>query len=281
MAKLRNVKSRISSVEKIKKITGALEVVALTRLKRLETATMGARFYFDKIQQMLCDISKHVNFTRHPLFDKQKQAEAVAVICITSDKGLCGDFNNNVFNKFSQFLKEHPEKKKLIAIGRKGLERFSKSKDLEIVKEITGASKEDLKNKIDEVAKFLIESYLNGQIKELHILFNKFKLHLLGEAKSLKLLPVEFTKEDNVVRDYIYEPDRLEAFDRLLREFISNQIHQAVLESKSAEEMARMIAMKNATESADEMIEGLTLVYHKERQRMITSELLDIVNASQ
>lgn len=279
MSKLRDIKRRTTSIRKIKKITGALEIVALTRLKRTESATLGARLYFDKIREVLLGISQNIVYKKHPIFTRRKGASDVGIICITSDKGLCGNFNNSVFQNLIKFAKERPGKKKLVVIGKKGLSHFSRIEEFQIKHHYVDISKLDIHELLGEIVEKLIKEYLDGELGELYLIFNKFKLQLLGQANILKLLPMEFEIKKGLARDYIYEPDNETVFNKLLVEFLSNQIYHGILESRCAEEMARMIAMKQATESADEMIGALTRKYHKERQRVITSELLDIVNA--
>jgi F-type H+-transporting ATPase subunit gamma len=280
MSRLRDIKRRTTSIEKIKKITGALEIVALTRLKRTEGLTLNARTYFDKIREVLLGISQNIVYKKHPIFNKNKNASSVGIICITSDKGLCGNFNNSVFQNTLEFAKKHPGKKKLVVIGKKGLSYFSKKSDFEVKHHYVDIWRRDVGSLLNEIVQKLIDEYISGELGELYLVFNKFKLQLLGQANILKLLPMELKMEKTVARDYIYEPDSETVFNELLVEFLSNQIYQGMLESRCAEEMARMIAMKQATESADEMIGSFMLKYHKERQRVITSELLDIVNAT-
>lgn len=279
MSKIREIKRRTVSIGKIRKITGALEIVALTRLKRSEGSTVSARPYFDKIRELLIDISKNIIYKKHPLFQKRGKGDVVGIICLTSDKGLCGNFNNNVFQNIVGFANEHQGRKQLIVVGKKGLSYFSKKKEFAIMHSFVDVAHADQRAMLKEITEKVMHEYLEGDLGEVYLIYNKFKLQLLGEANVLKLLPVEFESGEGVARDYIYEPDNETIFNKLFHEFLSNQIYQAILESRSAEEMARMIAMKQATESAEEMIEGLMLKYHKERQRAITSELLDIVNA--
>jgi len=278
MSKLRDIKRRTTSIEKIKKITGALEVVAMTRLKKQESITVNSRFYSERIMELVSAMSKTIVYKKHPLFLKQKGADTTGIICLTSDKGLCGSFNNSVFQNLLKFSLEISGKKKLIVIGKKGLSYFSK-KGFDIMHHYVDIAKKHPQEQLREITQGLLKEYLEGSLGELYIVFNKFKLQLLGDSHIQKLLPMEIESPEGAARDYIYEPDSEVVFDALFSEFLSNQIYQAMLESRCAEEMARMVAMKQANDSADEMIEHLMLKYHKERQRVITSELLDIVNA--
>lgn len=297
MSKLSGIKERAGSVEKIKKITGALEVVALTRLRRQQKNTINARPYSQKLREMVFDISGKVAQREHPLLQSTvipvpaKAGKAgihkirnVNIILITSDKGLCGGFNNNLITKADDFYnKKRHLTLKFIAIGKKGYNFFT-SRGAEIKDYIFNLNRNDeiLRMDIYRLADKLIEEFLAGELDEVHIIHSNFKLQLLGEVKILKLLPIKLENNPGigVKRDYIYEPASFEVFDMLLREYLRNQILHAVIESKTSEEMARMVAMKQATDSADELIKNLMLNFHKERQRAITRELIDIVNAT-
>ena len=239
MSKLRDIKRRTTSIGKIKKITGALEIVALTRLKRTEGTTINARFYFDKIREVLLGISQNIIYKKHPIFNRRKGSSAIGIICITSDKGLCGNFNNSIFQNLLKFSEEHTGKKKLVVIGKKGLKYFSRRSAFEIKHHYVDISKLDIHDVLDEIVAKLVEEYLDGALGELYLIFNKFKLQLLGQANIFKLLPMEFETGKKVIRDYIYEPDSHTVFNKLLVEFLSNQIYQGMLESRCAGEMAR------------------------------------------
>lgn len=282
MAKTRAVKDKIVSIEKIKKITNAMQIVALTRLRRMEHQTLDARPYFNKIRELLFEISQTTNFNMHPLLAERGKTEPVAVIALGSDKGLCGNFNTNIINKILELEKEYPEEKlKIVACGRKIIKYLSSKLKITILSTYTPIDYNTLPEAVDKTSNIIIEEFLHNRINSLFLVYNEFKRHIMGEAKIVKLLPLvlDVPKELPHHRNYIYEPEPRDVFDGLLKEYISNQIHQVVLESRTAEEMARMLAMKTATDSADKTIKKLTLVYHKARQASITAELMDIVGA--
>jgi len=263
MANPKRVKNRITAIGKIKKIANALEIVALTRLRRIEISTMAARGYFDRIRDVLFGMAGSINFKFHPFLRARSPVKCVGVIAIFSDKGLCGNFNANVAIKLFEFISKLAGKTvRTVIIGKKGAK---------YIKDASSAS--------------FIEDFLAGTIDEVFLLYSRFRLHLLGEVKIVKLLPVvpdeKAEREDRLARDYIYDPGAFSVFDKLAREYIANQIQHGKLESKCAEEMSRMLAMKSASENADEVLAKLELAYNKDRQASITRELTEIIAAAE
>jgi len=290
MPNMKAVKSRITSAEQIKKIAGALEIVALTRLQRMQQDTVASRDYFEKIRGLLFDTAGSINFQSHPLLEQRKAEKAIGVVAIFSDKGLCGGFNASVNNEFLRLASRYKDKnKKIEVIGLKGGRYFKHRKDCEILNTHASSSEQTAKEGPTEIGRNLIERFLKGDIDEILLVYSRFRLHLLGEMKVIKLLPLvienntqpKTTKQGQAShsRDYIYEPGAYEIFDNLIREYIINQIHQGILESRCAEEMSRMLAMKAATDNANDMIAKLNIEYHKGRQAQITREITEIVSA--
>ena len=288
MSTLRTIRARIASVEKIKKITNALEIVALTRLRRMEEDTITARSYFDNIRKILLDVTSNINFKAHPFLLERKPPRNIAVITIFSDKGLCGNFNANIIHKFIGFTSDKKDKKiKIVNIGKKGMKYIKQRTDYEISSSYLSSENRTLQEGITEICHSFIQGFLNGEIDEINLIYSKFRRHLLGEVNIIRLLPFSLDINEvkkikkRVKRDYIYEPGVYSVFDSLVREYIVNQIHQGILESRCAEEMSRMLAMKSASENADEMISRLDLTYHKSRQAQITRELTEVITAAE
>jgi len=280
MASTKSVKNRIGSVSKIKKIANALEVVALTRLRRMESRAVDSRAYFEKIRAMLFDVSSSVNIPLHPFLRERNPGGPVGIICIFSDKGLCGNFNYNVFSRLSEFIQALDKRQaRIVIIGKKGSRYAGKIKGRNIAG-AHAASGLDAGSVIGPLA----GDVLNGKLSELFLLYSRFRLHLLGEARALKLLPFVSEKEKEeqspYQRDYMYEPGPYRVFENLVKEYIANQLQHGILESRCAEEMSRMLAMKSASENADEMIAKLRLLYNKTRQAQITKEIAEVVAAS-
>lgn len=287
MATLRTIRNRIDSVQKIKKIANALEIVALTRLRHMEEEALPSRSYFEAIRQMLFDLAANINFKPHPFLIKHPSTKIVGIVCIFSDKGLCGSFNANVANQWLEFTSTYKDKKiKVVLIGKKGMRYFKQRTNYETLSIHSSLDKVTIEKGILDIAQFLIERFLNEDLDEIFLLYSRFRRHLLGEVKLIKLLPfvldeIKFEKPQKFQRDYIYEPSAFEIFDSLVREYIINQIHQGILESRCAEEMSRMLAMKSASDNADKMISELKLIYNKTRQAQITKELTEVIAAAQ
>lgn len=290
MARLLDLKERKDSIGKIKKITRALEVVALTRLRKLQKDVLSSRSYSEKIKKLVFEVSGSINYKEHPLLQIRKEIKSVGIILVTGDKGLCGGFNRGIIDKAEQLYREKTNFDiKFIAIGKKG-HNFLISENRQIFDYVFDLSraKEVLKLDIYQLADRLIENFLAKEIDELFIVYSNFKMQILGEVKVEKMLPLDIgnsilkasKRSSNSIRDYIYEPNQYDVFERLLMEYMRNFIFHATIESRTAEEMARMMAMKQARDNAEELIRNLMLVYHKERQSSITRELIDIINAS-
>jgi len=286
MAKLRGIKDRIESISKIKKITNAMQIVALTRVRRMEQATLDARFYFDKIRELLFGIKAYTNFNMHTLLAEREQAQPIGIVAVGSDKGLCGNFNANIIQRLKGLRESNSGAAiKIAAAGRKIIKYVeSRRGDFEILNTHSPLNTDSVADIADKVSKIFIEDFIKLKINSVYLLYNQFKLYVTGQVKEIKILPLVLEEPKKALphqRNYIYEPEPREIFDSLLREYIKNQIHHALLESVTAEEMARMLSMKTATENAQEMIARLTIDYHKARQKAITSELMDIIGAAE
>ena len=283
MSTLKSIKSRILSIEKIKKISSAMEIVALTRLRRIEKKTQNARFYFDMMRDLVYDVAKNLVYEAHPFLRERKQIKKTAVILLTSDKGLCGNFNTNILNALKEFISDKSIQDIMgISIGRKG-GGFLKNNNIKTVelKFTSSLSSRDYIATAAEITEKVSRMYLEREIDQLVIIFNKFKLQFLGRASIIKLLPLKLEGfKVKRVRDYIYEPSAYAVLEKLLKEYLVNQIGQTILESNASEEMARMLAMKQACDNADEVIYKLNLNYHKARQANITRELIEITTAA-
>jgi len=286
MANLKAIKNRISSVKNIKKIAGALEVVAMTRLRRMERETLTARGYFAKIRELLFDVASNVNFVAHPFFEEKHAAKSVGVITVFSDKGLCGNFNNSVAARFFDFTSSLEEKEaKVAVIGKKGPKYIKERKGCSILNVRASSDRAILEEALGEIAGMFVDGFLKNEINEVFLLYSKFRRHLLGEANIVRLLP--FVPDKDLAprkkasqRDYIYEPAAYEVLESLIKEYIINQIRHGILESRAAEEMSRMMAMKAASENADEIISKTGLEYNKMRQTQITMELAEVIAAA-
>jgi len=281
MHTLKEIKTRIGAIEKIQKIASALEIVSLTRLRKIEAKTEKARYYFEAMRDLAFDISGNLLYEAHPFLRPRKEVKRRAVIALFADKGLCGEFNANVERELGCVLSEKGKKNFIIAVGKKG-SVFLKRKKIKPEKEYPSSLKAINYNVLaSEITGYIADKFLKREIDGALIIYNQFKKQFLGKPKRLKILPLKmegFTVRR--VKDYIYEPTPYSVLETVLKEYVSNQIGQVIMESNAAEEIARMLAMKQARDNADETIKVLNLSYHKQRQMRITRELIDIATAA-
>ncbi len=280
MASKRELEERFNSIKKIKQIVRAMELIARNRLRRVREKALLSRPYSEKITGMLRSVSGRAVGLSHPLLEKRENAKFVCLICFNSDKGLCGGFNNIVLHKCERYISlKKDEEVKIISVGKKGTVYFNRKghkviaayEGLENNRELLIA--EDIKGKI-------VDLYNKGEISEVNIIYNVYKEHLVGKAAIKKILPLEVEKSKAGLTEHLYEPSCGLLLDELIPQYLVNQIYQAGLESRAQEEMARMVAMKQATDSSDEMIVALELQYNKLRQAEITREIIEVISAS-
>jgi F-type H+-transporting ATPase subunit gamma len=282
MATLRDIKRRIEAVKNTKQITKAMKMVAAAKLRKAQSKMMEMRPYADKMHSALVSLAAGAGIESHPLLTPRAR-KTVEVIVMTSDRGLCGAYNSNILKTASNFLKEKKEEGfnvSLSVIGKKASD-FFKRRDEHIRKSWVGLSGNLSYSGVQEIARNVIDSYLDETVDEVLLLYNEFKTVMSQEIRLSKLLPYstgegpeEKTEPSSI---FIYEPSQEEIYNQLLPKNIEVQIFRALLESQASEEAARMTAMENATQNADEMIGSLTLQFNKARQASITAELMDIV----
>ena len=288
MLSTREIKQRIRSITSIKQITRAMEMVAASRLKRVESRVIASRTFTGKMHQVLSRlISSSTPEKSHPLFtDKEHEAENVRIVLITGDKGLCGAYNNNIIKKVVEFIQAHASKKvKLTLIGKKGNIYFSKGKYAPAKERYIPEPVEKFGyDKAQALVSQLIEGYEKGEFGELYIFFTKFHTVMQSFATSIRLLPLEkdiLDSKGELVGEYIIEPSADQILDHLFPKYIETQIYQCILESLTSEFAARRVAMIAATENAGEMIDELTHTYNKARQEAITKELLEVISGAE
>jgi F-type H+-transporting ATPase subunit gamma len=282
MATLRDIRKRINAVKNTKQITKAMKMVAAAKLRRAQNRMLEMRPYAEKMDEVISSLA-HGSGDVHPLL-VQRPRNTVEILVITSDRGLCGAFNSNILKA----AEKHIEKWKadnfnisVSVVGRKANDYF-KRRNVEIRQAWTGLSGKLEHSDVQTIAEDLIENYLNATMDEVYIFYNQFKTVLTQEVISARLLPVAAPEEPGeaateAAAAFIYEPSQKKILNEILPKHIQTQIYRALLESQASEEAARMTAMENATQNADEMIRTLTLQFNKARQASITKELMDIV----
>jgi len=290
MATLRDIKQRIVGVKNTQKITKAMKMVAAARLRKAQERMMEARPYSRKIAELLSRLIKSEQNYHNPFFEN-REVKKIAVLLITSDRGLCGGFNANVIKRTEELLKdEYPSFVEngtisLYPIGRKGKEYFAKREFNILDSHINIFS--DMKFEFAaSVVSGLTKKFLDGEIDKILVVSNKFKSVAQQNLTVSQLLPIESVEETNEAEhessatEYIYEPDRASIIGTLLPRYLNSQMWQLLLESYASELGARMTAMDMATENATELIDSLQLTYNKARQASITKEILEIVSGA-
>lgn len=280
MANIRLIRRRIRSVQSTAKITKAMEMVATSKMRRAQERDLAGRPYADKIQQVLSDLVAQESGAVHPLLQR-REIKKIEIIHITPDRGLCGGLNSNMNRSTANFIMAQSSPSVLITVGRKGRDymlRYGR----EVRAEFTGIG--DRPSILDTlpISSIVIDDYISGFADVVYLAYTKFISTMSQRPVLEQLLPVEpATREKPGEVEYIYEPNRKIVLAALLPRFVDMEVYHAVLESIASEQSARMVAMRNATDNANELIQDLTLAYNKARQEMITTELLDITGGAE
>ncbi|MFA5309739.1 MAG: ATP synthase F1 subunit gamma [Dehalococcoidales bacterium] len=277
MPDIRKVRRRIKSVQNIAKITRAMEMIAASKMRKAQDRSLAGRPYAQKIEQVIADLAALPDIgLQHPLLQR-RPVEKIAVVHITPDRGLCGGLNANLNRRLAGFMLEQKVPVEVVAVGRKGREFASRS-NCNLCAEFTQLGDSPAFLDILPIANIVIKEYTDKVIDKVYLSFAGFISTLVQKPVMKQILPVEpavIPGGQNV--DYIYEPDAEEVLGGLLPRFVEMEIYHAILESIASEQSARMVAMRNATDSANELIGDLTLLYNKARQESITRDLLDII----
>jgi F-type H+-transporting ATPase subunit gamma len=280
LANIRLIHRRIRGVQSISKITRAMEMIATSKMRRAQDAGLAGRPYSEKIQQVIADLAAiQAGGAPHPLLQR-RPINRMAVVHITPDRGLCGGLNANINRMTGGFILEQSVPVTVVAVGRKGID-FMRRYGREIRAEFSRLG--DRPELLDTLAisRVVIDDYTNGVVDMVYLAYTRFVSTMVQRAVMEPLLPVkpaEIPALQNV--EYIYEPSSDAVLGELLPRFVEMQVYHAILESIASEQSARMVAMRNATDNANELIDDLTLLYNKARQESITKELLDITGGA-
>jgi F-type H+-transporting ATPase subunit gamma len=281
LANTRAIRRRIRGVQNTAKITRAMEMVASAKMRKAQERGLAGRPYSDKIKQVIADLAalRQSEGESHPLLTK-RPLNKIAVVHITPDRGLSGGLDSNLNRKTSAFILQQKLPASLVLVGRRGID-YMRRYNREIRAEFSRLG--DKPSLIDTlpVARIIIDDYTSGLVDMVYLVYARFINTMRQMAVIEQILPVvPLESKAKPYQDYIFEPDAPAVLEKLLPRFVESEIYHAVLESIASEQSARMVAMRNATESANEIMESLTLAYYKARQEAITSELLDIVGGA-
>ena len=281
MANILLIRRRIRGIRSTAKITRAMEMIATSKMRRAQERGLAGRPYSEKIYQVIADLAAlpQEGKLAHPLLQRRPVTK-VAVVHITPDRGLCGGLHSNINRKTAGFILEQSVPVTLIVIGRKGID-FMRRYGRDIRAEFTQLGDQPSFLDTLPISHIIIDDYTNGVIDLVYLVYAQFISTMVQRPILQQILPVEpaaIPTAQNV--DYIYEPSPEVVLGELLPRFVEMQVYHAILESIASEQSARMVAMRNATDNANELIEDLTLIYNKARQEAITKELLDITGGA-
>ncbi len=305
MASTREIRRRITSVKNVAQITKAMETVAASRMRRAQQAVLATRPYASKMLEIIRNLAERVSgeVDTLPLLE-QRPVKNVGVVMVTADKGLAGSLNSNLIRRTTRFMiDEATVPVSLVAVGKKGRDymiRYGRN----VVAEFTGLGDKPKLADVTGIARAVMDEYIAGRVDAVYLIYTDFINTLTQRPVVLKLLPIEAHNPESVAAgpiisraatadtaeagsndkasstDYIYEPDPNTVLRALLPRFVEVLIYQAVLENVASEQSAKLVAMRNATENAKDLIQDLTLTYNKVRQANITKELSEITGGA-
>jgi F-type H+-transporting ATPase subunit gamma len=284
MANAKEIRSKIASVQSTQKITKAMEMVATSKMRKTQDRMIASRPYAETIRKVIGHLALARTNFKHPYLE-ERAVKRVGYIIISTDRGLCGGLNINLFKTTLADIKNWKDQNidcQLAVIGSRGVSFFN-SIGAEIVTQVTGMDDEPALSDLIGPITTMLKAYDEGHIDRLFIVNNKF-VNTMSQAPQIQQLlplpPAEDEELKNKFWDYIYEPDELSLLDVMLRRYTESQVYQAVVENLASEQAARMVAMKAATDNGANLIKDLQIVYNKARQSAITNELIDIVSGA-
>lgn len=286
MANLRAIRKRISSVKSTQQITRAMKMVSAAKLRRAQDGINAARPYARMMREVVQAVAARASEDAHPLLTS-REGKRLALLVVTSDRGLAGSFNAGLTRAVYRFLNEHRgeyEEVTLFVVGRKGRD-FFRRREIPIRKEYLGVLGSLSRHHAETVATDLVGGFLAGEFDEVQIAFNEFRSAISQVVRFEKMFPIALEKAEGEAGgagiDYLYEPGRKEILASLLPKYVETQIFRVFLESVAGEHGARMTAMDSATNNSVDMIARLTLQMNRARQATITTELTEIVSGAE
>ncbi len=277
MISARILRRRIKSVQSIAKICRAMEMIATVKLKRTQNQALAGRPYTEAITQVIGDLAARtqMDLSTPPLLQKREVGK-ITLVHIASDRGLCGGLNANLNRRVAKFILEHKDRPvSVITVGRRG-RAFARYTKLNIRAEFHGISDAPTLRDTLPISRLIIDEYSHNETDQVFLAYPTF-VSIMNQKPTLDpILPIEPAKTTSLATEYIYEPNAKTVLDELLPRFIEMRVYHAILELIASEQASRMVAMRNASDNARSVIEGLTLTLNKVRQETITKEICDI-----
>lgn len=285
MAGAKEIRNKIGSVKNTQKITSAMEMVAASKMRRAQERMSASRPYAETMRKVIGHIAQGQLEYKHPYLI-EREVKRVGYIVVSTDRGLCGGLNINLFKSALNEMKQWSAKGAkvdLALIGSKASNFFERH-GAKVKAHVSGLGDNPSVNDLIGSVKVMLKAYDNGEIDRLYLVYNKFVNTMVQQPKVDQLLPLPVTEDSKLAKkhhwDYLYEPDPKQLLDALLIRYVESQVYQGVVENLASEQAARMVAMQAATDNAGNLINDLQLVYNKARQASITQELTEIVSGA-
>ena len=284
MAGGKEIKTKIASVKNTQKITSAMEMVAASKMRKAQEQMLATRPYAQRIAEVVSHVASSNTEYKHPFIAGREQVKRAGMIVISTDRGLCGGLNTNMFKKALNLMSELEEKNitfDVVTFGSKSLS-FFKRIGAKVLAETSHLGDSPEMNKIIGSVQVMLKAYIDGDIDIIYLVGNEFESTMSQNPSVKQLVPVKPAKDKELQHhwDYIYEPGSKEVLDNVLDRYIESLVYQGIVENVACEMAARMLAMKNATDNAGSMIDELNLIYNRERQASITQEISEIVGGA-
>ncbi|WP_448550163.1 F0F1 ATP synthase subunit gamma [Thalassotalea fusca] len=280
MSGAKEIKSKIGSVQNTQKITSAMEMVAASKMRKAQDAMAASRPYAENMRNVIGHIALGNLEYRHPYLD-EREVKRVGYIVVSTDRGLCGGLNINLFKQVLADAAKHQNEGvevEFAVVGSKATAFFN-NMGAKVTAQVSGLGDSPSVTDLIGSVKVMLNAYDSGEIDKLYVVYNKFVNTMTQQPTIDQLLPLPKSDDDAIQHrwDYLYEPDAQSLLDQLLVRYTESQVYQGVVENLACEQAARMVAMKAATDNAGDLIDSLQLVYNKARQASITQELSEIV----
>src|SRR6185436_13963071 len=258
-----------------------MQFVAASKLKRAQDATLAARPYSEKLDEVLADLASVLGADDHPLLAQHEEGGKRLLVLVTTDRGLAGPLNTNTIRFAAREITDHPGDLAVVTVGRKGRDSMRRA-GVPLEAHFAGFGDRPAFADVIPLARLITDDFLEGKIGRVDVIYSRFVTTLTQRPEIDRLLPIEPSEDTEGIpgNQFIFEPDAATVLTQLLPRYVATRLFQAVLEAKASEESSRMVAMKNATENAEELIEDLTLSYNKVRQSNITREMIEIASGA-
>jgi len=289
---LKEVRDRIKSVKSTQQITKAMKMVSAAKLRRAQDAIVQLRPYANKLDQMLRNILSNIEGDASSTFGQERPVEKVLVVPVTSNRGLCGAFNSNIIKESAKLIADHEDQRRagnvtIMPIGKKGFDFFRKKYEDCNMKDEYVTLFEDLSfDNVAQASEYVMDAFKEGEYDRVYVTYGRFKNAALQFAEGVQYLPVKKiepkgnVEESKMKADYIFEPSKEQLLENLIPSILQTTFQKFLLDTNASEHGARMTAMDNATENAEELVKELKISYNKARQEAITKELSEIVGGA-